>query len=67
MRLSLITLVAALLAAVCLVIAFIAAGIGVISDLFVLAAGAALGLIAWTALRRLLHRDRGRGAMRQEP
>ncbi|MFE9082680.1 hypothetical protein ACQKKG_11100 [Brevundimonas sp. NPDC003935] len=67
MRLCVISLVAALVAAVCLVIAFIAAGVGMISVLFVLVAGAALGLIVWTALRRWLSRERGRRPMRQEP
>lgn len=67
MRLCVISLVAALAAAVCLVIAFIAAGVWVISDLFVLVAGAALGLIVWTALRRWRGRDRGRRPMRLEP
>ncbi|HUH09383.1 MAG TPA: hypothetical protein VLZ51_02545 [Brevundimonas sp.] len=67
MRLCVISLVAALAASVCLVIAFIAAGVGVISDLFVLVAGAALGLIVWIALRRWLGRERGRRPMRLEP
>lgn len=67
MRLCVISLVAALAAAVCLVIAFIAAGVGVISDLFVLVAGAALGLLVWTVLRRWLGRERARRPMRLEP
>ncbi|MFK0298258.1 hypothetical protein ACIQTU_03470 [Brevundimonas sp. NPDC090276] len=67
MRLCVISLVAALAASVCLVIAFIAAGVGVISDLFVLVAGGALGLIAWTTLRRWRGRERGRRPMRLEP
>jgi hypothetical protein len=60
MRLSVIQVVAALGAAVCIVIAFIAAGIGLISGFFMLLAVAALGFIAWTAIRRAIgyHRDR---------
>lgn len=54
MRLSVIQVIAALAAAVCVVIAFIAAGIGVISAIFMLLAVAALGFIAWTAVRRAM-------------
>ncbi|MGO4410610.1 MULTISPECIES: hypothetical protein [unclassified Brevundimonas] len=60
MRLSLIPLVAALAAAVCLVIAFMAAGLDLLSDLFMLLAVAALVFIAWTALRRARDRNIGR-------
>ncbi|MND66009.1 hypothetical protein [uncultured Brevundimonas sp.] len=52
MRLSIIQVIAALAAAVCVVIAFIAAGVGLISTVFMLLAVAALGFIAWTAIRR---------------
>ena len=54
MRLLLIPMVTALVAAVCLVIAFIAAGVGLISDLFILLAVVALLFTAWTALRHVL-------------
>ncbi|HEY1072530.1 hypothetical protein [Brevundimonas sp.] len=67
MRLSVIQLVAALAAAVCIVIAFIAAGIGLISGLFMLMAMAALGFIAWTALRRALGYDRERAPAARDP
>ncbi|MNT55777.1 hypothetical protein D3C72_1930410 [compost metagenome] len=49
MRLSIIQVIAALAAAVCVVIA---AGVGLISTVFMLLAVAALGFIAWTAIRR---------------
>lgn len=58
MRLSVIQVIAALFAAVCFVIAFIAAGIAVVSGAFMLLALAALGFIAWSALRRAFGRDR---------
>ncbi|GAA0764863.1 MAG: hypothetical protein LKF80_09615 [Brevundimonas sp.] len=58
MRLSVLQVIAALFAAVCLVIAFIAAGVAVVSGVFMLLAVAALGFIAWTALRRAFSRDR---------
>lgn len=58
MRLSVIQVIAALSAAVCVVIAFIAAGIGLISTVFMLLAVGALGFIAWTAIRRAMGYDR---------
>lgn len=58
MRLSVLQVIAALAAAVCVVIAFIAAGAGLISGFFMLLAVAALGFIAWTALRRAMGYDR---------
>ncbi|MGH7018648.1 MAG: hypothetical protein ACREEY_02140 [Brevundimonas sp.] len=54
MRLSVIQVIAALSAAVCVIIAFIAAGVGLISTVFMLLAVAALGFIAWTAIRRAM-------------
>ena len=63
MRLSVIQVVAALAAAVCVVIAFIAAGVGLISSVFMLLAVAALGFIAWTAVRRALGHDQARTAI----
>jgi len=54
MRFSVIQVIAALTAAVCVVIAFIAAGVGLISAIFSLLAVAALGFIAWTAIRRAM-------------
>ena len=59
MRLSVIQVIAALFAAVCLVIAFIDAGVAVVSGVFMLLAVAAQGFIAWTALRRAFSKDRG--------
>ncbi|MFZ4166873.1 hypothetical protein [Brevundimonas sp. NPDC058933] len=51
---SVIQVIAALAAAVCIAIAFIAAGVGIISSVFMLLAVAALGFIAWTAIRRAM-------------
>jgi hypothetical protein len=58
MRLSIIQIIAALAAAVCVVIAFIATGIGLIFTVFMLLAVAALGFIAWTAIRRAVGQPR---------
>ena len=58
MRLSVIQVIAALFSAVCFIIAFIAAGVAVVSGVFMLLALAALGFIAWTALRRAFARKR---------
>jgi len=54
MRLSVIQVIAALAAAICVIIAFIAAGAGLISGFFMLLAMAALGFIAWNAIRRAM-------------
>ena len=67
MRLSVIQVVAALAAAVCVVIAFIAAGAGLVSGLFMLLAMLALGFIAWTALRRALGYDRASAPVVRDP
>lgn len=67
MRLSVIQVVAALAAAVCIVIAFIAAGLGLISGLFMLLAMLALIFIAWTALRRALGQDREQASAVRDP
>jgi len=58
MPLSVIQVVAALGAAVCIVIAFIAAGVSLISGFFMLLAVAALGFIAWTAIRRAMNQTK---------
>lgn len=58
MRLSVIQVIAALFSAVCFIIAFIATGVAVVSGAFMLLALAALGFIAWTALRRAFGKDR---------
>lgn len=60
MRLSVVQVIAALFAAVCLVIAFIASGTVVISGLFMLMALTCLGFIAFSALRRAFGRGRRR-------
>lgn len=67
MRLSVIQVIAALAAAVCVVIAFIAAGAGLVSGLFMLLAMLALGFIAWTALRRALGYDRAPTSAARNP
>ncbi|WP_278070390.1 hypothetical protein [Brevundimonas sanguinis] len=58
MRLSVIQVIAALFSAVCFIIAFVATGVAVVSGAFMLLALAALGFIAWTALRRAFGKDR---------
>ena len=67
MPLSVVQVVAALAAAVCIVIAFIATGAGLISGFFMLLAMAALGFIAWTALRRAMGYDRVRSSAARNP
>lgn len=52
MRLPVIQLIAAVLAAACLLIAFFAVASAVVSGMFMAVALAALVFIAWTALRR---------------
>lgn len=63
MRLSVVQVIAALFAAVCFVIAFIATGVAVVSGVFMLMALACLGFIALSALRRAFGRDR----LRRDP
>lgn len=63
MRLYTTQIIAALLAAVCLVIAFIAAGAALVSGFFMLLAVGALGWIAWSAMRRVLSRNREKAAI----
>jgi hypothetical protein len=58
MRLPVMQLIAAVLAAACLLIAFFAARSAVVSGVFMVLALAALGFIAWTALRRAFGRRR---------
>lgn len=67
MRLSVIQVIAGLSAAVSIVIAFIAAGIGMISTVFMLLAVAALGFIAWTAIRRAMGYDRAQVPAERTP
>lgn len=64
MRLYTTQIIAALLAAVCIVIAFIAAGAALVSGFFMLLAVAALGWIAWSAMRRVLARNRSKSVVR---
>ena len=67
MRLSILQVIAALFAVVCLVIAFIATGVAVVSGVFMLLAVAALGFIAWSAVRRALASDRQRASTTRTP
>jgi threonine/homoserine/homoserine lactone efflux protein len=65
MRLKTIQVIAALVAAVCFILAFLAAGIVVLSTLFMAVGLAAIAWLAWSLLRRV--RDlRGR-ARRDAP
>jgi threonine/homoserine/homoserine lactone efflux protein len=60
MRIQTVQIVAALLAAVAFVIAFISAGVAVISFAFALLGAAALAWLAYTIARRILtHRSSG--------
>lgn len=52
MRLKIVQVVAALLAAVAFVLAFMAAGVFVLSSLFMALGLAALGWLAWTMIRK---------------
>ncbi|MBX3478630.1 MAG: hypothetical protein KF910_13555 [Brevundimonas sp.] len=64
MRLQSAQIVLALAAAVAFVIAFMAAGAVLVSGLFLVAGLAALGLLAWSLIRRVLFRGRLAAARR---
>lgn len=53
MRLKTIQVIAALVAAVCFILAFLAAGIVVLSTLFMAAGLAAIAWLTWSLLRRV--------------
>lgn len=58
MRLHTVQIVAGLLAALAFILAFLAAGAGLISGLFMLAGFAALAWLTWNTIRRVLRRGR---------
>lgn len=64
MRPNPVQIVLALMAAVAFVLAFMATGAVLISGVFMLAGLAALGVLAWTLIRRVLFRGRLAAARR---
>jgi threonine/homoserine/homoserine lactone efflux protein len=62
MRLKTVQVIAALAAAVCFVLAFIAAGILIVSTLFMAAGLAAVAWLAWSLVRQVRARGRNRTA-----
>ena len=64
MRLKTVQAVAALAAAVAFVLAFMAAGVLILSALFMAAGLAAVAWLAWSLIRQVRARDRRRAASR---
>lgn len=62
MRLKTVQVIAALAAAVCFILAFIAAGILIVSTLFMAAGLAAIAWLAWSLIRQVRARGRNRTA-----
>ncbi len=62
MQLRTIQVIAALAAAVAFVLAFIAAGVFIVSSLFMALGLAAIGWLAWSLVRQARTRRRGRPA-----
>ncbi|NJC41434.1 hypothetical protein GGQ87_001692 [Brevundimonas alba] len=62
MRLKTVQVIAALAAAVAFVLAFMAAGIFIVSSLFMAAGLAAIAWLAWSLIRQVRGRTRGRPA-----
>jgi len=60
MRLSIAHLIAALVAAVALLLAFMAAGLGLLALVFALIGSAAVGWLVWSLLRRFMVLSRAR-------
>ena len=60
MRLRTIQVVAALAAAVAFILAFMAAGVFIVSSLFMAAGLAAIAWLAWSLVRQVRHRSRNR-------
>lgn len=58
MRLQTVQIVAGLFSIIAFILAFLAAGAGLVSGVFMLAGFAALAWLAWTAIRRVLRRGR---------
>ena len=61
MRIQTIQVIAALLAAIAFVIAFISAGAAVVSSIFALIGAVALAWLVYTVARRMLDRRAARG------
>ncbi len=64
MRLKTVQVIAALAAAVAFVLAFMAAGIVIVSSLFMAAGLAAIAWLAWSLIRQVRGRSRDRAASR---
>ncbi len=64
MRLKTVQVIAALAAAVAFVLAFMAAGIVIVSSLFMAAGLAAIAWLAWSLIRQVRGRSRDRTASR---
>ena len=64
MRLKTIQVIAALAAAVAFILAFMAAGVLILSSLFMAAGLAAIGWLAWSLIRQVRARPRSRAASR---
>lgn len=64
MRLKTIQVVAALAAAVAFVLAFMAAGVFIVSSLFMAAGLAAIAWLAWSLIRQVRGRSRNRPVSR---
>lgn len=64
MRLRTIQVVAALAAAVAFVLAFMAAGVFIVSSLFMAAGLAAIAWLAWSLIRQVRGRSRNRAVSR---
>lgn len=62
MRLKTIQVIAALAAAVAFILAFMAAGVLLLSGLFMAAGLAAVGWLAWSLVRQVRRRDRNHTA-----
>ena len=62
MRLKTIQVIAALAAAVAFVLAFMAAGVVIVSALFMAVGLAAVGWLAWSLIRQVRERGRNRTA-----
>lgn len=60
MRLKTIQVIAALAAAVAFVLAFMAAGVFIVSTVFMIAGLAAIGWLAWSLVRQVRRRSRDR-------
>ncbi len=60
MRLKTIQVIAALAAAVAFILAFMATGVFIVSSLFMIAGLAAIAWLAWSLVRQVRTRPRGR-------